>query len=301
MLRDICQLEKRLCEPQADDALADIRRQHRVIQGLWQFKKLNVSGTGNKPNTQVITLYKRFDNKTKRFSQRYQTAWQALHILDPDGSWSTRLKELKDIDIHGPGKDLDNTCSSNSCYELSWIWLVPRVTSESNNPEAGMCEEEFNDHMRVEWAKARARVMRWNEELLLVQEEMRQVLEYHKWKAAWWCTQGALRTHNDATILSGVSGYAHKQAAISLRLATQCAYYWLPQLKNKGITPSWAAEYVDLANSSHSHSHIGQHDGALDSENTTTGIEDDIDLDSDEEEHSEIDDEDDFSDVDNDE
>jgi hypothetical protein len=192
MLHDICQLERRLREPQADDALAGIRCQRRVIQGLWQFKKLNVSGMGNKPNTRLITLYKRFDNKTKQFSQRYRTAWQALRILAPDGSWSTRLKELKDIDIRGPGKDLDNTCSSNSRYEPSWIWLVPHVTSESNNPEAGMREEEFNDHMRVEWAKARARVMRWKEELLLVQEEMRRVLEYHKWKAAWWRTQGPL-------------------------------------------------------------------------------------------------------------
>jgi hypothetical protein len=51
MLRDICQLERQLCEPQADDALTDIHRQCRIIQGLWQFKKLNVSGTGNKPNT----------------------------------------------------------------------------------------------------------------------------------------------------------------------------------------------------------------------------------------------------------
>lgn len=297
MLHDICQLERQLREPQADDALADIRRQRRVIQGLWQFKKLNVSGTGNKPNTRLITLYKRFDNKTKRFSQKYRTAWQALRVLDANGSWSTRLKELKDVDIRGPGKDLDNTCSSNSRYEPSWIWLVPRVTFESNNPEGGMREEEFNDYMRVEWAKSRARVRRWNEELLLVQEEMRRVLEFHKWKAAWWRTQGTLRTQGDATILSGVLGYAHKQAAISMRLATQCAYYWLPRLKSKNIVPSWAAEYVDFAtNLSCSPPHIGQRDGTSDSGDTTTGIEDDIDLDGDEEE-GEMSDEEDFSDI----
>ena len=296
MLHDICQLERQLREPQADDTLADIRRQRRVIQGLWQFKKLNVSGTGNKPNTHLITLYKCFNNKTKRFAQRYRTAWQALRILDPDGTWSTRLKELRDIDIRGPGKDLDDTCSSNSRYEPSWIWLVPRVSSESNNPEGGMHEEEFNDHMRVEWAKARARVMRWKEELLLVQEEMRRVLEYHKWKAAWWRTQGTLRTHNDATILSGVSGYAHKQAAIALRLATKCAYYWLPWLERKGITPSWAVEYVDFANPSRSCSRTGLRDGTLDLEDTTTDNEGDIDSDEGEE-HPEISDEEYFSDI----
>ena len=168
MLQDICQLEQCLHKPQADDALANIRRQHRVIQGLWQFKKLNVSGMGNKPNTCLI---KHFDNKTKWFCQKYRTVWQALRVLDPNGSWSMCLKELKDIDIHGPGKDLDNTCSSNSCYEPSWIWLVPHATANSNDPEAGM-REEFNKCMHAEWAKARAHVMQWNEELLLVQEEM---------------------------------------------------------------------------------------------------------------------------------
>ena len=32
---------------QADDALGDIRHHLRIISGLWQFKKVNISGTGN--------------------------------------------------------------------------------------------------------------------------------------------------------------------------------------------------------------------------------------------------------------
>ena len=57
-LKEISNLERRLCEPQADDALAEIRHQHRVIQGLWLFKRLNVSGTGNRLNTRMLGLYK---------------------------------------------------------------------------------------------------------------------------------------------------------------------------------------------------------------------------------------------------
>ena len=92
-------------------------------------------------------------------------------------------------------------------------------------------------------------------------------------------------------------GYAHKQATISLCLATQCAYHWLLQLESEGITPSWAAEYPDFADPSRSRSCIGQHD--RDSEDTTTGMEADIDLDNDKEvEHYEMSDEEYFSDVD---
>ena len=36
--------ELRLRIAQADDSLADIRRQHRIISGLWQFKKTNDTG-----------------------------------------------------------------------------------------------------------------------------------------------------------------------------------------------------------------------------------------------------------------
>jgi hypothetical protein len=125
-MKALCQLECRFREPQADDALGDLRRQRRIIQGLWQFKRINVSGTGNKPNTCMIMLYKRLESKTKRAMQAYRVAYAALKVLDPNGSWSTRLKDLADKDISGPGRD-QNTESTNSRYEPSWIWLTPCV------------------------------------------------------------------------------------------------------------------------------------------------------------------------------
>ena len=56
-MKEMCDAERRLREPQADDALADVRRFRHTIQGLWQFKKLNISGTGNKLNTWMLDLY----------------------------------------------------------------------------------------------------------------------------------------------------------------------------------------------------------------------------------------------------
>lgn len=70
-LEKIRNMELKLRVPQAHDALATIQRQRRVIQGLWQFKKLNASGTGNKPNTRMVDLYKRFDDKTQRAANKY--------------------------------------------------------------------------------------------------------------------------------------------------------------------------------------------------------------------------------------
>src|SRR5271168_1090129 len=55
-----------------------------------------------------------------------------------------------------------------------------------------------------------------------------------------------MRGHNDPKILSGLSGYAHKQAAICICMAEQCALHWLPHLKARGITLSWASVYEHL-------------------------------------------------------
>ena len=67
-------MELHLCEPQADDTLMEIQHHHHVIQGYWQFKQLNVSGTGNKPNTQMLNLYKPFDGKTEWAAVKYHSA-----------------------------------------------------------------------------------------------------------------------------------------------------------------------------------------------------------------------------------
>ena len=168
-LTEICNLERRLCEPQADDALAEVRCQRCVIQGLWLFKQLNVSGTRNRLNTCMIELYKCFNDKTDQAAQKYCTTWCALSTLDPGGSWLEWLKELKSNDVSGPGRDPSETTAMNSHYEPSWIWLVQHV-SQPTCSELEISEDEFNQSMCAEWSKARARMMRWKEELMLIQE-----------------------------------------------------------------------------------------------------------------------------------
>ncbi|KAJ7022257.1 hypothetical protein C8F04DRAFT_1272805 [Mycena alexandri] len=40
--------------------------------------------------------------------------------------------------------------------------------------------------LRIEWAKARARAMRWTEEVDLLEEEMRRIQQFLTWRAGWW-------------------------------------------------------------------------------------------------------------------
>ena len=81
---------------------------------------------------------------------------------------------------------------------------------------------------------------------LLIQEEMRCVIVYHKWRADWWRECVSRQNHEDQAISSGISGYAHKQADICVRMAEQCGQHWLPHLKARGIVPSWGLNYKHL-------------------------------------------------------
>lgn len=108
-LKDIRDVEHHLREAQADDALADVRRLCHIIQGLWQFKKLNVSGTRNCPNTQMLNLYMRFEMKLQHAANRYNVSYTALKGVDANGCWNKWLKELKPSDLRGPGRDAEKS------------------------------------------------------------------------------------------------------------------------------------------------------------------------------------------------
>jgi hypothetical protein len=230
---------------QADDALAELRRQRRVITGLVLFKKLNVSGTGQKKNTRIRTLFKRFSNKTERIAERYRHAYQALVAVDAEGDWSSRLRVLLPEDIRGPGReDYDKINNrpevSERRREQSWIWLVPRVETA---PDIGVMEEHLDANLRVEWAKSRARAARWTEDVDLLLEEMRRTLTFFERKAAWWRGRKHLRVDEPEDIRHGIEAYAEKQAVLLERRAVSYAKYWLPLLKSKGVIPCWSDKY----------------------------------------------------------
>jgi len=82
--------------------------------------------------------------------------------------------------------------------------------------------------LRVEWAKAKARAARWQEEVILLDEEMRRVLQFCGWKADWWRNQIGLRNTDttDNLVLDGLKAFAEQQAAQEVRIATDWAAKW---------------------------------------------------------------------------
>jgi hypothetical protein len=256
---------------QADDALADIRHHLRIISGLWQFKKVNISGTGNQPNTRMRSLFNRFNHRMRQSVLRYRAARAALLAanLGEGQNWEDRLKDLKDSDVRGPGKDdfylqeagkSDYGTSksgkagygtSKGRFEMSWIWLVPQSNSEVNTNSS---EQVFDQGLRVEWSKSQARKMRWEEEVQIIQEEMRRTIVYYEWKQQWWLEKNPQQTNIEDTIQHGITAYSEKQAHYCKCMAESFAIAWLPFLQSEGIKPDWEHRYNRLVSGGKSRS-----------------------------------------------
>ncbi|KAH9885590.1 hypothetical protein C8Q73DRAFT_659447, partial [Cubamyces lactineus] len=237
-LAGLTRKEARLRLAQLSDSLEDIRRFLRVLTGITEFKRLNVVGSGQRAGTRIRSLYGRFQVKLDRAAERYRAAYTALSALDPEGEWMARFKTLQKEDIRGPARD--NTDSSEGRHQTSWIWLSPGAMRAATNSTDS---EEFVENMRVEWARSRARARRWAEEEKLVLEEMRRVLAYLEWKAAWWRRQGASRQDVTLALRRGLRAYAEKQAGVLDGLRLHFASVWVPYLRDIGELPEWARAY----------------------------------------------------------
>lgn len=80
--------------------------------------------------------------------------------------------------------------------------------------------------LRIEWCKSRARAMRWTEEVELLQEEMRRVLQFFSWQVEWWEGQVSRLSGVTAEHEEGVIAYAMRQAHIRRSMRANCVQLW---------------------------------------------------------------------------
>jgi len=118
---------------------------------------------------------------------------------------------------------------------LSWIW-----TTESRTPNP---DDESDDILRAEWAKSRARAARCHEEVLLLKEEMRCVIAFLDWKAAWWVDrQGARTDVTSKDLQEGLYAYTETQADLQKALKEEFCAIWKVSLDN---SPASFEEDID--------------------------------------------------------
>ncbi|KAF7342705.1 CxC2 domain-containing protein [Mycena sanguinolenta] len=101
---------------------------------------------------------------------------------------------------------------------MSWIWTARAGSGDD--------QQDLHDSIRVEWSRAKARKTRWQEEVELLQEEMRRTLRYLEWQATWWEARQDSRPTVSHPVKLALRAYALKQAWLHRRLAPHFKSQW---------------------------------------------------------------------------
>ncbi|TDL13469.1 hypothetical protein BD410DRAFT_846920 [Rickenella mellea] len=214
--------ELRLRLAQAAGSLTQLRRQLRIYSNLASYKQIQVSGPGQRANTRARNLLKRFREKSDRCAERYRAAHAALVALDPDGVWTTQFHVLRREDVRGPGRgdDVAQSGQSRRRYgagvgeghvDMSWIWKVQRGNPEGaeENGTVEISRAEMDEGLRVEYAKSKARIARWDEE------------------SNWWLDRRLSRTDTQTDIA-----------------AESFCRLWIPVFQKNSLVAPWAADFL---------------------------------------------------------
>ncbi|KAJ7795160.1 hypothetical protein B0H14DRAFT_2391995 [Mycena olivaceomarginata] len=155
-------------------------------------------------------------------ASEYRAAHAALvklGILLKDTEWQRHLQPLKDADIRG--RPSATAAQVEEAKKMSWIWVSEGTTGTDED----VAESE---PLRIEWAKTRAKAMRYAEEIDLLEEEMRRVLQFLQWRADWWTSLVGLRAgkQEELALREGHAAYAGKQAGYMQGLRDCFEHQW---------------------------------------------------------------------------
>ncbi|KAJ7130004.1 hypothetical protein C8R43DRAFT_896294, partial [Mycena crocata] len=240
--------EYRLRVGQANEALHEVRRLLLVRTHLYKLKDTHARGV--KANTRSADKIAALNDRVKRSASQYRVARVALVPLGrvlKRNDWAWTLQELKEDDVRGlpraPFSDPERQKGKGKSRKrkqarkekvkerpMSWIWIN---RGEAHDPAD---KDAMNEAVRIEWAKARARCMRWGEEVDLLEEEMGCVEEFMFWHSSWWLEQVGRKGLPEGPQLEGETAYATRQAALKAKLGKTFADDWkaIPDLVRRG-------------------------------------------------------------------
>ncbi|KAJ6536254.1 hypothetical protein B0H19DRAFT_1317890 [Mycena capillaripes] len=243
--KSLQEYEYDLRKGQAFAALDEIRGLLILRTREYLYKDDQVHGV--KAKGRAAARIKSLQARIDVLADEYRAAWSALAGL---GSllkrveWKVHLKQLKAEDVRGRPKAvfgdderrqkkkkkkarLDPEAEARKAAQreedslpLSWIWIAQAGAAEPKD----VVDNEF---LRIEWAKTRAKAMRYAEEVELLEEEMRRVLQFMDWRAGWWTGLVGLRAGvQDEALREGHEAYARKQSGYMSGIANGCRDMW---------------------------------------------------------------------------
>ncbi|KAJ6504317.1 hypothetical protein C8R47DRAFT_1210384 [Mycena vitilis] len=219
----LADMEARLREAQYGDSLVKLRSTLHAKRHVLYWKGSNLSGQHGSTRSQ--TLVSAIGERVDAAAEKYRDARRALHALKGP-TYAPHFKPLKQADLTLDGEVTDDESAARkrlalieagkgartprhmagaSKKVLSWIWAAQGALDSE--------EEELHESLRVEWARAKARKTRWEEEVNIIREEMRRILRYLEWETGVWEGRARVQRVDVPTATEeGLHAYALRQA-----------------------------------------------------------------------------------------
>ncbi|KAG0708157.1 hypothetical protein DFH29DRAFT_979482 [Suillus ampliporus] len=202
-------IEWKLWYAQGHDTLHSLRSNLHAQTAILKYKDRNLCGQG--ANTRAWNTLKAVEARIEAAASTYEYAHKALVVLSPQVNqtgWHSSLRLLDRADIRSMMDLLWG--ETEGTRKLSWIWNMRGVAANEIDKDNAL------EDMRIEWCKARARAMHWAEEVELLKEEMRRILQFLEWDAQHWDERGLENTLEDAgeDEREGRMAYAKRQASL---------------------------------------------------------------------------------------
>ncbi|KAJ7790787.1 hypothetical protein B0H14DRAFT_2625671 [Mycena olivaceomarginata] len=235
MQKSISMHEYRLRVGQAAEALHDVRRQLLVRTHLYHLKDQYERGI--RANMRSGDKIAALNDQIKRAAAQYRVARNTLVTLGKElnrDEWEWTFRHLAEEDVRGlpraqfhdperkkkKSKQRKRMAKNKEPREMSWIWVARGQDATPGTKTA------MDEAVRIEWAKTRARAMRWAEEVDLLEEEMRRIDQFLRWRSDWWLGRVGLRGLAEGPQREGETAYATRQAAIQATLAKEFRNEW---------------------------------------------------------------------------
>ncbi|KAF5380091.1 hypothetical protein D9615_006268 [Tricholomella constricta] len=215
------EMEWRLRKSQANDALDELREGLRLQAYLYIDKDRFQRGQHH--NTRSRNIIDRVKVKIKAASLKYRVVRVALGhlagILSGTSSWEVSFPVLAEADISQLSGD---GSQSEGHRSVSWIWSRLGDGSQLANNQG------MKDALRIEFCKSKARADRWSEEVQLLLEEMRRVLQFFESMAVKWDRRPAAMcfVSKDSASVEALRAYAARQASQYRRMRGHCQHIW---------------------------------------------------------------------------
>ncbi|KAJ7841673.1 hypothetical protein B0H13DRAFT_2365584 [Mycena leptocephala] len=241
--KGLARQEATLQEAQCRNALDLLRTRLHAKRHMLLYRGQFV---GQKGGTRSHTLVGQIGERVDAIAAKYRRGRGALAQLKGEAYCDgLNLRELTAADVKLDEEQesdavarqrlakIGSTMLSSKKKHFSWIWTV------NGGPEAD--EEGMHESVRVEWSKAKARRDRWTEELALLCEEMKRVMRYLRWRAAWWERRRHARgVEIPEALRAGLDAYAARQAALHRGIVRRFKAEW--DTSRAGVVRAAAAE-----------------------------------------------------------